>query len=90
VLPTSPSIDTELLHPHELLFLYTDGLTEMYDADEKMLGLAGVKTLIGALHSAHAELPLAQLRDKLSQRLDEIRGSSPVTDDRTFLLARRL
>ena len=90
VLPTSPTIDTDALGAGELLFLYTDGLTEMYDADGKMLGIAGVKMRIGELYAANAELPLAQLRDKLSSQLDEIRGPSPATDDRTFLLARRL
>jgi sigma-B regulation protein RsbU (phosphoserine phosphatase) len=90
VLPTSPTIDTDALGAGELLFLYTDGLTEMYDADGKMLGIAGVKMRIGELYSTNAGLPLAQLRDKLSDQLDEIRGESPATDDRTFLLARRL
>jgi serine phosphatase RsbU (regulator of sigma subunit) len=90
VLPTSPLIDADDLQPAELLFLYTDGLTEMYDAAGKMLGLQGVKSRLGELYSANSSAPLAQLRDRLSQKLDEIRGSSPVTDDRTFLLARRL
>jgi hypothetical protein len=49
-----------------------------------------VRSQLGALYSANADLPLSKLRDKLSRRLDEIRGLSPVTDDRTFLLARRL
>ncbi|HEX4054464.1 MAG TPA: SpoIIE family protein phosphatase [Tepidisphaeraceae bacterium] len=90
VLATSPLIDFAELHPGELLFMYTDGLTEMYDADGKMLYVAGVKSHIAALYAAHADLPLDALRDKLSQTLDQIRGASPITDDRTFLLARRL
>jgi len=55
-----------------------------------MLGMAGVKSELAAMYTASAELPLAQMRDRLSRRLDEIRGNSPVTDDRTFLLARRM
>ena len=90
VLPTSPLIDAADLEPAELLFLYTDGLTEMYDAAGKMLGVQGVKSRLGELYSANSSAPLAQLRDRLSQKLDEIRGPSPATDDRTFLLARRL
>ncbi|MGD0138297.1 MAG: SpoIIE family protein phosphatase [Tepidisphaeraceae bacterium] len=90
VLPTSPLIDADDLQPAELLFLYTDGLTEMYDAAGKMLGVQGVKSRLGELYSANSSAPLAQLRDRLSQKLDEIRGPSPATDDRTFLLARRL
>jgi phosphoserine phosphatase RsbU/P len=90
VLPTSPTIDNDKLEPGELLFMYTDGLTEMYDADGRMLGLAGVQSQIGALYAANADIPLSQLRDELSEHLDTLRGGSPVTDDRTFLLARRL
>jgi serine phosphatase RsbU (regulator of sigma subunit) len=90
VLPTSPLIDAADLQPGELLFLYTDGLSEMYDAAGKMLGIGGVKSSLGQLYSANSGLSLAQLRDRLSQKLDDIRGPSPVTDDRTFLLARRL
>jgi hypothetical protein len=55
-----------------------------------MLGVQGVKSRLGELYSANSSAPLAQLRDRLSQKLDEIRGPSPATDDRTFLLARRL
>ena len=47
VLPTSPQIDTAELRPGELLFLYTDGLSEMYDAAGKMLGVDGVKIQLG-------------------------------------------
>jgi serine phosphatase RsbU (regulator of sigma subunit)/pSer/pThr/pTyr-binding forkhead associated (FHA) protein len=90
VLPTSPVIDAADLQPAELLFLYTDGVSEMYDAAGKMLGVQGVKSRLGELYSANSGAPLAQLRDRLSQKLDEIRGPSPATDDRTFLLARRL
>lgn len=90
VLPTSPTIDADALSPGQLLFLYTDGLTEMYDADGRMLGMAGVRAQIGQLYASSADIPLSQLRDKLSHHLDEIRAGSPVTDDRTFLLARRL
>lgn len=90
VVPTSPTIETDTLEPGELLFLYTDGLTEMYDAAGVMLGMPGVRTEARELYEKNADLPLSILRDKLSSRLDEIRGASPVTDDRTFLLARRV
>ncbi len=90
VLATSPLIDFAELNPGELLFMYTDGLSEMYDAAGKMLSVAGVKSQVAALYAADPDLPLAALRDKLSQTLDQIRRDSPVTDDRTFLLARRL
>jgi phosphoserine phosphatase RsbU/P len=90
VLATSPVIDFAELHPGELLFMYTDGLSEMHDSCGKMLQIDGVRSHIASLYSAQPGLPLTQLRDHLSERLDQLRGPSPVTDDRTFLLARRL
>jgi serine phosphatase RsbU (regulator of sigma subunit) len=90
ILSTSPIIQTLELQPGELLFLFTDGLSEMYDSSEKMLGIAGVKSLLGELYAAGNSLSLVELRDTLSTRLDQLRGQSPITDDRTFLLARRI
>jgi phosphoserine phosphatase RsbU/P len=90
VLPTSPLIDFAELDTGELLFMYTDGLSEMYDSSGKMLNVEGVKSHVAALYAADPDVPLSDLSDKLSRALDQIRGSSPVTDDRTFLLARRL
>jgi serine phosphatase RsbU (regulator of sigma subunit) len=90
ILSTSPIIETLELKPGELLFLFTDGLSEMYDADGKMVGVAGVKSLVGELYAAEHSLSLIQLRDRLSTKLNEVRGQSPATDDRTFLLARRI
>ncbi|HEY1923011.1 MAG TPA: SpoIIE family protein phosphatase [Tepidisphaeraceae bacterium] len=90
VLPTSPLIDFTQLEPSELLFLYTDGLSEMQDTTGKMLNVEGVKSHIAKLYAASPQEPLSTLSKQLSQSLDQIRGISPVTDDRTFLLARRL
>jgi serine phosphatase RsbU (regulator of sigma subunit) len=90
VLPTSPTIDSTALQAGEVLLLYTDGLSEMYDAGGKMIGVEGVTALFSELYAADHSLALAELRDRMSRRLDEIRGDSPITDDRTFLLARRI
>ncbi len=90
VLPTSPLIDFTQLEPSELLFLYTDGLSEMQDSTGKMLNVEGVKSHIAKLYAISPTEPLSKLSKQLSQSLDQIRGVSPVTDDRTFLLARRL
>ncbi|MGD0540625.1 MAG: SpoIIE family protein phosphatase [Tepidisphaeraceae bacterium] len=90
VLPTSPLIDFAQLEPSELLFLYTDGLSEMQDSTGKMLNVEGVKSHIAELYAANPDAPLSHLGEQLSLSLDQIRGVSPVTDDRTFLLARRI
>jgi sigma-B regulation protein RsbU (phosphoserine phosphatase) len=90
ILPTSPEIEPAELGAGELLFLYTDGLSEMYDGEGKMIGIDGVKSIIGTLYGGEHSISLPQLRDRISAKLDEVRGSSQITDDRTFLLARRL
>ena len=90
VLPTSPSIDTELLQPGELLFLYTDGLTEMYDADGKCSAWRGSNRRSAGFIRPMRSFRCPNCAISFRRRLDEIRGHSPVTDDRTFLLAQAM
>lgn len=89
VVPTSPAIDFADLNEGDLLFVYTDGLSDMLDARGKMLGTDEVRDRMAAMYRADARVPLEELSAKLVRTLEEIRGASPVTDDRTFLLARR-
>ena len=39
---------------------------------------------------AHAEMSAEELAKRLTTWLDEYRGATPVGDDRTFLIARRV
>jgi serine phosphatase RsbU (regulator of sigma subunit) len=89
VVPTSPAIDFADLNAGDLLFMYTDGLSDMLDANGKMLGTDEVRDRMAAMYRADPGAGLEGLSSRLVQTLDEIRGDSPVTDDRTFLLARR-
>jgi Stage II sporulation protein E (SpoIIE) len=69
--------------------LFTDGLSELIEPDGKMLGVEGVKEQVSALYAADPHIPLKDLGVRLNRALDEMRGAGPVTDDRSFLLARR-
>jgi serine phosphatase RsbU (regulator of sigma subunit) len=90
VMPMTIEVDSAELKSGELLVLYTDGLSELRDARGKMLGLDGIKSNVSALYSANPQIPLTDLCNQLNAKLDEIRGASAATDDRSFLLARRV
>ena len=90
VMPTDITLDDTVLNPGELLLLYTDGLTEMRDSSGNMLGIEGVERSVSELFAESPEIPLKELAGQITKMLDELRGSSPVTDDRTFILARRV
>ena len=89
VMPMKVELDSTQLQPGQLLALFTDGLTELRNSAGKMLGLDGISSSVASLYSKNPKTPLNDLCEKLNQSLDEIRGSLPSTDDRTFLLARR-
>jgi phosphoserine phosphatase RsbU/P len=90
VMPMTVELDSAELNAGELLVLYTDGLSELRDARGKMLGLDGIKSRLSQIYSANSQLPLTELCQQLNQTLDEIRGAGAATDDRSFLLARRV
>jgi hypothetical protein len=76
----------------EWVVLYTDGLTEMLNPAGEMLGLRPLTEHLGKLcSSAPGETCSAEeLAKRLTAWLDEYRGATPVGDDRTFLIARRV
>jgi serine phosphatase RsbU (regulator of sigma subunit) len=90
VMPLTAPVDQAQLAPNELAMLFTDGLTELIDPSGKMLGIDGVKSRISELYAADPEIPLHEMSQRLNAALDEIRGAGAATDDRTFLLARRV
>lgn len=89
VVPTEIKIDSAELGPGDLMAVYTDGLSELFNADGKLLGVEGVESMLVNLYVAHPAAPLSDLRAALDERLSAILGSRAATDDRTFLLARR-
>jgi serine phosphatase RsbU (regulator of sigma subunit) len=89
VVPLTAPLDDGTLAPAELAVLFTDGLSELIGPDGKMLGVEGVKAQVSELYAADPRIPLKDLGQRLNRALDERRGDGPVTDDRSFLLARR-
>ena len=69
--------------PGDLLVLVTDGLTEVFDARDRELGLDAVKALVAERRSD----PLAGIADAL---VAAARAHGPQQDDQTVLLLRRL
>jgi sigma-B regulation protein RsbU (phosphoserine phosphatase) len=67
--------------PGDLLALVTDGLLEVFDAQDHELGLAWAQQLL----VAHRERPLAEIAERL---LAGARQHGPQLDDQTLLLIR--
>lgn len=72
------------LHQGDLLFWYTDGVTECRNREHKRLS---ERQLVRFLTAEHARSPM-ELRDELVNKLDCLHESAPPDDDITFVLAR--
>ena len=68
--------------PGDLLALITDGLTEVFDARDRELGMDAVKRLLAAA----AARPLTEIADGI---LAAARAHGAQIDDQTLLLIRR-
>jgi serine phosphatase RsbU (regulator of sigma subunit) len=68
--------------PGDLLALVTDGLLEVFDAQDRELGLEWA----GRTLASHRERPLREIADRL---LADARNHGPQLDDQTLLLIRR-
>jgi serine phosphatase RsbU (regulator of sigma subunit) len=67
--------------PGDLLALVTDGLLEVFDTQNRELGLAWARQVL----AAHADRPLAEIAERL---LAGARAHGPQLDDQTVLLIR--
>jgi len=76
---SSASIDCA---PGDLLALITDGLTEVFDAADRELGLDAIKTLL----ASSAGRPLSEIADAI---VAKARTHGAQLDDQTLLLIRR-
>ncbi|MEP6918363.1 MAG: PP2C family protein-serine/threonine phosphatase [Acidobacteriota bacterium] len=68
--------------PDDRLVLVTDGLTEVFDREDREFGLERLEPYIGA----HASQPLQEIARGL---LEQVRGHGPQLDDQTALFIRR-
>ncbi|HLQ75798.1 MAG TPA: PP2C family protein-serine/threonine phosphatase, partial [Terriglobia bacterium] len=69
--------------PGDFLALVTDGLLEVFDTQDRELGLAGVRKVLAAHHAR----PLAEIAERM---LAGARAHGPQLDDQTVLLIRWL
>ncbi len=84
--PNSPYSEEKVqLHPGDLLFMFTDGLTEAHDPDEHMFG---EDRCTACLRAAIGERPEAVLEKALHEVEGFVRGAEP-TDDITLMAMRR-
>jgi sigma-B regulation protein RsbU (phosphoserine phosphatase) len=72
--------------PGDMLFLYTDGLTETVDADDEEFGTERVERLLGEHHGLGAE----ELLDLMNAELRAFRGREQADDDVTLLVLKAL
>lgn len=77
---TDAVIDVELA-PGDRVVLYTDGITDVFDARGEMLGVEGVQKFVRETSS----LPLAEMKQEILARVAEWREGPP-TDDISLVL----
>jgi sigma-B regulation protein RsbU (phosphoserine phosphatase) len=71
-----------LLEAGDRIVLYTDGITDVFDSERRMLGVAGVQRLVRET----ATMPLADMKRLILERVEEWRGGGPPTDDLSLIL----
>lgn len=72
------------IHPDDLLFLYTDGLTEAKDKDDRMFGKKAVLKLV----ESHLKDGPEKTLDALIAAYRAHNGDKPLNDDVTMAIAR--
>ncbi len=77
--------EQKLLHDGDLLFLYTDGITEAVSPDGEDFDLPRLEAFV----SANRTLPLQELEHRLMDDLEAFTRHAPATDDRTVVIVRR-
>jgi sigma-B regulation protein RsbU (phosphoserine phosphatase) len=84
----SPMLDAQTvrLSPGGTLLLFTDGVTEAMDADNRLFGL---DRIVGAMRAAR-QVNAQQLCDQLVQTVADYRGAVAQADDITLLAVRAL
>lgn len=73
------------LAPGDILYLYTDGITEPADPDDEEYGLERLTEVC----VRHRDASLAELATAIDNNLEDFVRGEPFPDDRTFVIARR-
>jgi serine phosphatase RsbU (regulator of sigma subunit) len=74
------------LEKDDLLFLYTDGVSEAENAEGEMFGEERIETIL----KKHGNLTPSEILSKLEESIQEFIGDLPLTDDFTILVGRIL
>jgi serine phosphatase RsbU (regulator of sigma subunit) len=88
-------LDTEIVSgkyqfgPENVLFLYTDGLTEAVDEHRVPLGGEKLAEYFSRIAATQSGRGTHAMREAMLAALRGYRGSRLTTDDSTFLMARR-
>jgi serine phosphatase RsbU (regulator of sigma subunit) len=69
------------LEPGDRLALYTDGLTEVFNEKEEMLGIEGLQEIVRQA----ARQPLAEMKESIIEQVSAFRHG-PVHDDMSLVL----
>jgi sigma-B regulation protein RsbU (phosphoserine phosphatase) len=83
-------VGNDRLEAGQMLAMFTDGITELKDQSGRMLTDYRVGEHLRQIFSADPQAPAEQVADQFNQVLDGYQGDSLQTDDRTFLLAKKL
>jgi serine phosphatase RsbU (regulator of sigma subunit) len=70
-----PALEVQL-EAGERIVLYTDGITDVFNSEGKMLGVAGVQRFV----QETATLPLREMRNAILERVAEWRVGQPADD----------
>jgi sigma-B regulation protein RsbU (phosphoserine phosphatase) len=73
------------LQQGDVLFLFTDGVSESVNADGKEFGQERISELIKSFNSESVE----KLRDRIVDELKHFRAGTDLRDDTTFVLLKR-
>ena len=88
IMPKLPTLEVGEIEvpPHSLLFLYTDGLTEVFDAEQNEFGEEGVIDFLARYQQPQRAAPLADLHTALLAQIKEFgTDQSRFADDVTVL-----
>jgi sigma-B regulation protein RsbU (phosphoserine phosphatase) len=72
--------------PDDLLFFYTDGLTEAFSPEDVMFGEERLQQALKLADTSSARRVLDALEDSVNQFMDPL----PATDDLTMLALKRI
>lgn len=73
------------LHPGDLLVIYSDGWSELFNESGEEFGAERLRETVRALHGA----PPQQVMDSIQAACNAFRGAAPYHDDRTLLVIKK-